>query len=278
MAVNKKIDLSRVAPFIEALGHENEEVRQLAIQALGALAEVVAVNPLIQLLEDSDLETQKLTRRALASIREKASRVEDDYRFLSEQIYKWGDQLIASFIKALWDEDDRVGEFAAWSLGVIKKTEGIEPLVHALRLKSENNRTQEMIVWALREMGNAAVPYLIRALHHKESEVLGVLAWALGSIGDPLAVEPLIQELSSEYEEVRENAAWALGSIGDPRAVEPLIKVLDDTSPRVRENTAWALGTIADPQAIAPLRQMQNDPDVEVRERVDWAIDTIEEL
>ena len=43
---------------------------------------------------------------------------------------------------------------------------------------------------------------------------------------------------------VREQVAFALGQIGDPRAIDGLTAALKDPNPDVREHAAFALGQI----------------------------------
>jgi HEAT repeat protein len=50
--------------------------------------------------------------------------------------------------------------------------------------------------------------------------------------------------LKDQEENVRMQAAWALGTIRDRRASDPLAAALKDSSPRVRRQAAWALGSL----------------------------------
>ncbi len=79
---------------------------------------------------------------------------------------------------------------------------------------------------------------LIRALG--DEDVRWYAVRALGSIGDPRAVEPLIATLTDPRELVRSAAAEALGRIGDPRAIEPLVVALRNNDKR-RDSVASAL-------------------------------------
>jgi HEAT repeat protein len=54
----------------------------------------------------------------------------------------------------------------------------------------------------------------------------------------------LIKALKDQEENVRMQAAWALGTIRDRRASDPLAAALKDSSPRVRRQAAWALGSL----------------------------------
>jgi epoxyqueuosine reductase len=67
-------------------------------------------------------------------------------------------------------------------------------------------------------LGNAkdprAVPALVEALHHQEALVRGHAAWALGTIADGRAREPLEARLGAESEPlVRDEIEWALSEL-----------------------------------------------------------------
>ncbi len=68
-------------------------------------------------------------------------------------------------------------------------------------------------------------------------------AVALSRIGEE-SVLPLIRSLRKDDSTTRENAAWALGTIRDPRAVEPLRELLWDNDAGVRQVSEWALQQI----------------------------------
>ena len=70
---------------------------------------------------------------------------------------------------------------------------------------------------------------------------------------DYQATKYWIIELKNGAPKGREEAAFALGSIGDRRAVDPLIAALKDNSTSVRAKAAQALGKIADVHAVDPL-------------------------
>jgi len=100
-------------------------------------------------------------------------------------------------------------------------------------------------------------------------------AWALGSIGDPRAVEALKEALKDEDEYVRGRATSALGSIGDPRAVEALKEALKDEDEYVRRSVAWALGSIGGTRAVEALEEALKDEDDSVRMVVTRALEEI---
>lgn len=82
---------------------------------------------------------------------------------------------------------------------------------------------------------------LIKALKHKDGQVRGNAAYALGGIRDKRAVEPLIEALRDEASIVGYSAAISLGEIRDVRAIEPLVVALKGKNGPVRERAAEAL-------------------------------------
>jgi len=75
---------------------------------------------------------------------------------------------------------------------------------------------------------------------------------ALGSLCNPLAVEPLIDMYNKgrcHYYFEAEAVANALGKIGDPRGIDTLIKMLGHQYPEVRQAAIRALKKIKDPRA-----------------------------
>ena len=114
------------------------------------------------------------------------------------------------------------------------------------------------------------IPGLVEALGYKANSpyrehfsVRDEAAFALGEIGDPLAIVPLISAFDDLYSRV--SAAYALAAIGTP-AFEPLLRTVQDASvthgrgprersrARDRASTALsALGRMKDPRAVEPL-------------------------
>ena len=145
------------------------------------------------------------------------------------------------FVQALQDDDARVRQAAAVSLGKI----GLGAI--------------------------DAVPQLIFALADTDSGVRSAAAFALSAFGAHAmeAVPALRAALSDEFAAVRARAAFALGQIGPSarRAAEELARLVSDPDVSVRRNIASALGGIgADTAVVLPaLRQAVSDVDADVR-------------
>ena len=142
-------------------------------------------------------------------------------------------------------------------------------------------RVQERLM-RQREGGAAmdlAVPPLIDALGDREVQVRATAVSALGSLGDPRAVEALARALRTDTDaRVREMAAHALGEIEDPRAVPALAAaVREDREAAVRNKAAWALGEIEDGAGVEALTAALRDANVDVRRTAVWALGEIED-
>ena len=121
-------------------------------------------------------------------------------------------------------------------------------------LREGESYEKHRAVIALGSSGNpAAVEPLVKALGDSDFFVRSFAATALGNLKDPRAVAPLIKALSDENQRVRRSAAEALGSLGRREALDPLIKALDDENVFVRRSAAQALGNLGDPAVLDPL-------------------------
>ncbi len=123
----------------------------------------------------------------------------------------------------------------------------------------------------LRRLGIDAsdMPSLLAELDARSPRARAASAWALGTLGDARAVEPLIARLADDDAIVRQWTVRSLGALGASSAVMPLIDRLDDEDAAVREWVVRSLGKIGDPTAADPLLAYLDDDNAEVRE---WII------
>jgi HEAT repeat protein len=141
----------------------------------------------------------------------------------------------------------RAGDRARFNAAVRRALHDDDPLV---RLDA---------AWQVRQAGPsnpAIVDALVRAAE-REAELpvaFGMVAGALGSLGDPRAFRPLVAYLASPDGYRRAAAAQALGTLGDPRAIPHLTLLLDDRAAAWQEDHGPAR-TVAD-VARAALRRL----------------------
>jgi len=125
---------------------------------------------------------------------------------------------------------------------------------------NDDPRVRRYLALALGRLGDrAAVPVLREALdpNAADSETVIYAIWALGTIGDPAAVQDLVRFASNEDRGYRKAAVHALGTFASDEAAHAvLVNALSDAADDVRWNAAIALGRRGDPAAAPVLLQM----------------------
>lgn len=187
-----------------------------AARALGDIGSTEAIGDLIKTMEkDPDWRVKGACARALGKIGEGRTAEALGRLLLQES----GDPLEA------WVKD-----VTAWALSDMGEA---APVLKAMR--SQREGIQRRACWAMVNMGEAAMPFLTKALHDPDPAVSQRAAEALGWIGSDKAVPSLIRIVKnnpSESDKLRRTAIWALGKIGDPRAE----KVLDEITRNEKNN------------------------------------------
>ncbi len=231
----------RVDSLIALLQSRNFETQKEAIRGLAWIGDSRAVLPIEKLLDEDDIRIRREATRALGAI---------------------GDTSATERILALMnDADTAVILDAIIALGVLKDKRAVEPLV--IRLRSED-RIEQTSGRSLIEIGDAAVPILIKALSNQKWNVQYPAEAVLRDMKS-IKVETLIAALHDDSSRTRRIAANLLGRTKCKRALGPLIDVLQDSVAFVRFNAVIALGTINDIQAVEPLIQSLKDSDPDVR-------------
>lgn len=118
---------------------------------------------------------------------------------------------------------------AAKKLGEAKDPKVLKALTRAL--KDDKKAVRWSAVEALWNMGDRkAVPFLIDYLDKGETYVWGKILTmnALGSLGDPRAVDSLLRKLKSENPFLRRSAALALMQIRGKKAIQGIIGLLNN--------------------------------------------------
>jgi HEAT repeat protein len=93
---------------------------------------------------------------------------------------------------------------------------------------------------AVVDLGEAAIPYLVKALRENNGPVVEASAAALGSIGDPSAIQSLVAAMAPDRPR-RYAAAWALGEIASGDTAEALAAILADEDANLRKSAVRAL-------------------------------------
>ena len=211
-------------------------------------------------------------------------------------------------IEQLEDRDPRIRRYAAWALGELESSRGVQPLVRSLRDPDADVRL--VSAWALGEIKDErSIDPLIESLDDENDFVREMVVLSLGEIEHSSAIDPLLDAYES-HESLAEVVIWALGEIDTRRAhrarrsifedigVRPfdntevwagdwlgwrsprrsgsfasLAGELKDDDPLVRQNAAWGLGHMDDERSVELLLDALKDEDPAVRAMAIWALD-----
>jgi HEAT repeat protein len=173
--------------LVEALEHENPEIRHRSAEILGDIGDERAVKPLINALKDKK-----------SSVQWRAG----------EAIKKLGTPSVIYLIDALDDEDENVRSRSAWALGEIRDKRAVKPLMEKLKDKNASVRWKTAI--ALSKFGKESFDYLLDALKYENVMVREKAAEALGEMGDPAALDALENALLDKDIYVRRSAEDAI--------------------------------------------------------------------
>ncbi len=196
-------DTRAIGPLRSFLSDKDEHpvVKGNAALALALMGDVLAVDPLIPLLNDKDPRVRAAAASALGRLHDPRA--------------------IQPLIAALGDQNARVRRAAVGGLGHLGGPVVLDPLLRAL--KDPDRQVREVTAAALGRVRDArAVEPLLAALSDSYVNVQISAARSLGEFKDPRALEPLIRMLNDNNEAVRGAAAEALGQMNDSRAVQPL--------------------------------------------------------
>ena len=119
---------------------------------------------------------------------------------------------------------------------------------------------------ALVKRGQAAMPALLVGLAHEKELVRFWTCGVLSEIRPKGAFEPLLTRFRTDTKlRVRNAALYALGSLQDPRAAEPLSQAMKEKDPNVRIAAIMGLLLLRDKSTVPIIRAAVRDRDEEVR-------------
>ncbi len=133
-------------------------------------------------------------------------------------------------------------------------------------LASKDIEQRENALEKLISMGDEVVPIMIGEIQRGDRLTKMDAAWALGIIGNRLAVLPLLDNLHDKDISVVRYSSHALGMVGGDEAVNGLIKIIkDEEMRRVWNYAVMALGDIGDKKADGELQKLLNNKSVFIR-------------
>jgi len=240
-------DASAITALVDALKDGSAAVRRSAVEALTRLSDSSITPVLAKMLKDPDKEIRGLTAEILGEI--------------------GGPAAVPALAEALKDKVAANRERAITSLGKIGDTAAITVLSGVLR-KDREVALRVSAAYVLGNMGEAAVPALLKALSARSTKMYAAIALgkALEKTKDTAVIPALIKALDDRSIDIRKYIVISLAKLGKP-AVIALADNLGDRSKNEEERkySAEALGTIGDTSAVPALLEAMDDASGEIR-------------
>ncbi|MBI3584695.1 MAG: HEAT repeat domain-containing protein [Nitrospinae bacterium] len=292
-----------LVPLILLLKDKDKEVRREIAKIVVKIAGEKAIEHIIALLSDDDIDVRIIAVELLGDMGNKNA----------------NKGVVTKIIQALDDEDEVVMEIMS-ALKKLKAQESFEPI---LSIINDKERTREVRACAIQTIsylpfplltkegkeGMSAEKYLLDMLNFDE-EMKTYVIYSLGIIGSANCRSVLLSFLNDENKEVKKSAIKSLGitkspeavepllnllntaekgadvdiildiisslcSIGDLKAVEPLIGLLKDNNPVIRRQCIITLGVLKDKRATNSLISVLKDEDAAVRREAVIALGNI---
>jgi HEAT repeat protein len=229
-----KMGAASVPGLLDALGHFDQRVRQVATWGLGEIKDAAAVPGLMVVLRDGDVTVQKEA---------------------SEALFKIGLPAVVGLTEALTDGDWTVRVSAAKLLGEMGDSSAVPGLIGLLR--DDYSDVRKTAADALGRLGDVeAVAALVEALYDPDSiDVCCAAADALASIGDGSAVPALtgiLQRDTPQSRNVTNEKGIAAFGVG-------LNQFGSWNYQHLCGMVAVALETIGTPEALAAVEQWRRE-------------------
>ena len=237
-----------VAAAIGLLGHDDLVLRANAARMLGHWKTRDAVMPLIRALKDHEATVRGFAVDALAAIGDRRA--------------------TAPLAEALRSDDAPFQTRVVRALETLRDPRAVDAL---LPLLAARYPVSEAAVKAVRVMGDAAVPGLLRMLSHEEWAVRWHACRALVHIADRRAVPHFVALLGDPNVNVRRAAAEGLQRLPDARALAPLMAALCEERHGVFHDYIRALVAIGRPAAPPAAELFLHDQRPGIRERA-WRL------
>lgn len=233
--------------LLRFLKDPHKQVRQAAVEGLGALTIPVPAGPIAALLRDTDLMVQT---RAI------------------ETMIKLNDpRAVRDLLSILQDESEHARRAAVEVLNAIGDASAIKDLLHAM--KDQDWWVRVRAADALGAIGGPKVIDAVLALLEDDDEFMRRCAVEiLNTTKDPRAFDKLVQALDDPDWWVRERALDALANMRDPRAVPAISRFLDYDN-EATPVAIRALAAIGDTRAAGMIAQkLESDDEAILREAI----------
>jgi HEAT repeat protein len=277
-----------VEALIQALGTGNEVHRCFAAQALGKIGDKRAVQPLMDHVQDMDLDVALDSIEALGLLGDPAALplLTEGFNLADVPDIKinaaaamgclGGENIVDEMIKALridldmtddtgWDASWDINHIAVESLGRIGDARAIAPLTSMLDddtvVEDEGN-----ILRALAGCGEDGISVVTSRLHeHNSARARRRSAMALSDSTSALARDALAEALLDDDGDVRIYAARTLAGFNDNAYLLPLLMLLKDQNEEVRREAVQLVTGFSGDRAVERLLLLLEDEDTSVR-------------
>ncbi len=247
---------SAVAPLMELLQKEEQEVREVACQSLGRLRTPLAIEKMANQLKEEKypLPAKVLLIRALGQTRDREA-VEPLLVLLGAKEKELREAAIESLslmtTQSFGKESEKWHEW--WKLNKVKSREQwladiidrLEEVTKELRVENESLRrevAQKTIALLSDAANRKELKPLLEAMKQGHTEVRLYAIKEVSKFNDPNILPQLVILLADKEKEVRAAAVQAIGAMGDEKVIEYLLPALKDEDSLVREKAAKTLG------------------------------------
>lgn len=284
ISLGRRRESQAVPALVKALADE-QWVRFAAIEALAAIGDPAALEPLLAVMREEDELAQASIASALGSFVDPraAERLLKALRsaqgpmvpLLVNALLKTAPpELIAGMdpelreramlglMDSLEDPADQVRADALNGLARLGDAGSVYAILNLAR-GTHDPRLAELIQKALTAIG-ASGP-LVGATQDPDQRVAEAAVAALGQLGGAEADQALVKALEHPSSKVRRQAAQQLGLGRFGQAVAPLETALQDHDPRVQREAARALGLLGQARSVAALGGLLDHPRLELR-------------
>ena len=258
----EKVMGKTIPEWIKLLGHDDEETREEAIDALLSFEDASPVKPLVSA---SAAMGGKIFATKYIEFTEQDQNLLDG---LDEVMFEIGPDAVDELVELLGDQNnDFRRASAAQFLGVLGTDAKAAAPALQKALSDKNEAVRDMAAWALGEMQDLSAKASLEKLLTDASplvqvsaalslSVLGELEAAADEKATPPKIHPaLLKALAHEDEFVRGYAAKSVGALGSlgVDALPALEKLLKDKNPNIRFAAAAAFWDISGQPTVLPV-------------------------
>ena len=226
--------------LLNALLHEDNDVRYNAAVALGELGNPKALPNLLHTLEDTEQKVRCAAAMALDNL-------------------PLDVKALPTLLNALKRKSKYVRSAVAKVLGKLGDDEALPHLLNALKSKEGSVRSGVAIAFG-QLRNSAALPALLETLKDDNKWIRYHVTVALGELGDGAALFPLLDRLKDRVPCVQDAAKAALPKLHlDAKVLPHLLGALQDNDEKVRCGAAIALGQLGEAVALPDLMNALKD-------------------